>query len=188
MDIDIKEILILLSKKKDIVINLNKDNSDLLEANKGIVQEIKNDFIKQKKIEKINKAYRKLQKLCDTKSQEAKNYIAGKKVTYEQLARYEEKFQIATEYKANGNYADILKLEADLQGVSVDNLANLIIVKGKAYKQALINFNAMIEAFRVKVSYLIETGQIDKAMQIIEQAKSFGADTTPEDIKALFNS
>jgi len=135
---------------------------------------------------KKDNAYTSLQTLCDTKSQEAKNYIAGKRVTAEQLARYKEKFEIAQEYKANGSYADVLKLEADLQGLSVDDLADLIIAKGQAYKQALIKFNAKIEAFRVLVADLIEAGEIDKAMSIIEKAKKLGVDTKDEDIKALF--
>ena len=127
-----------------------------------------------------------LQSLCDTKSVEAKAYINGAKVTTEQLVRYEEKYQIATEYKANGNYADTLKLEADLQGLTVDELADLIIAKGQAYKQALISFNAKIEAFRVQVSKLIAGGQIDKANEIVLKAKDFGVDTTDENIKGLF--
>ena len=137
--------------------------------------------------EKLNNAYTSLQKLCDTKSQEAKNYIAGKKVTDEQLARYKEKLEIAQEYKTNGSYADVLKLEADLKGITVDELADLIITKGNEYKQKLIEFNAKIEAFRVKVSKMIEDGEIDKANKIIEKARSFGADTTDDDIKALFD-
>ena len=128
-----------------------------------------------------------LQYLCDKKSQEAKNYIAGKKVTDEQLARYVEKFDIATEYKENGNYANTLQLEADFQNMSVDELADLIINKGKEYKQALIGFNAKIEAFRVAVEKMIDDGEIDKANEIIETAKEFGIDTTDEDIKNLIN-
>ena len=129
-----------------------------------------------------------LQSLCDTKSIAAKAYINGAKVTVEQLARYEEKYQIAIEYKANGNYADILKLEADLQGLTVGALADVIITKGDAYKQALITFNAKIEAFRVQVSKLINAGDIDKANAVIEQAKAFNETTTDAQIIELFNA
>ena len=135
---------------------------------------------------KINNAYTSLQKLCDTKSQEAKNYIAGYYISNEQLARYEEKYQIAMEYKANGKYPDVLELEADLKGITIDKLVNLIITKGQAYKQALIKFNAKIEAFRVKVKDLIKNNEIDKVMSIIEKAKKLGVNTKDEDIKVLF--
>jgi len=135
---------------------------------------------------KVDDTYQALQTLCDAKSVQAKAFINGKKVTAEQLARYEEKYQITTEYKANGNYADTLKLEADLQGLSVDELADLIIAKGQGYKQALISFNAKIEAFRVRVSKLISDGELDKANDIITKANDLGADTTDDDVKALF--
>ena len=136
--------------------------------------------------EKVSNAYKQLQELCDTKSKQAKNFIAGKEVTDEQVRRYEEKYQIAKEYKATGAYADRLKLEADLQGLTVDELADLITQKGDAWNEAIITFNARIEAFRVKVADLIESGEIDKANEIIEKAKDLGADATDEDVKALF--
>jgi len=128
----------------------------------------------------------KIQNLCDTKTQEAKAYINGAKVTTDQLARYEEKYQIAAEYKSNGNYADTLKLEADLQGLSVDDLADLIIAKGHSYKQALIGFNAKIEAFRVALGKIIKAGDLDKATAIIINAKELGANATDEDVAGLF--
>ena len=136
--------------------------------------------------EKVSNAYKSLQELCDTKSKQAKNYIAGKEVTDEQVRRYEEKYQIAKEYKASGAYADRLKLEADLQGLTVDELADLIIQKGDAWNEALIAFNARIEAFRIAVSKIIDAGDIDRANSIIEKAKELGADATDEDVKALF--
>ena len=135
---------------------------------------------------KVEDAQKALQTLCDTKSIQAKTFIAGKDVTVEQLARYEEKYQVATEYKASGNYADVLKLEADLQGITVDELADLIIGSGNAYKQALIEFNARIEAFRVAVSKIIDAGDIDRANTIIENAKTLGEDATDADVAGLF--
>ena len=169
------------------VVRYNKDGSyQVVWKDKKLKEPTKEQidgFVKQAK---VDNALADLQSLCDTKSVEAKAYINGAKVTAEQLARYEEKYQIATEYKANGNYADTLKLEADLQGLSVDELADLIIAKGQAYKQALISFNAKIEAFRVKVSKLISDGNIDKANEVITKAKELGAGATDEDIKGLF--
>ena len=135
---------------------------------------------------KVDDTVQALQSLCDTKSIEAKAYINGAKVTAEQLARYEEKYQIAVEYKSNGNYGTTLQLEADLQGLTVEALADLIIAKGQGYKQALISFNAKIEAFRVQVSKLIGDGNLDKANEVITKAKELGAGATDEDIKGLF--
>ena len=66
------------------------------------------------------------------------------------------------------------------------DLADLIIAKGDAYKQALIAFNTKIEAFRVKVSNLIDAGETDKANQVLELAKDLGSSTSDDDVKALF--
>ena len=135
---------------------------------------------------KIEKAYKALQTLCDVKTREAKNYINGSKVTAEQLARYEEKYQTAKAFKADGSHSEQLQLEADLVGLTVTALADLIIAKGDAYKQALVTFNARIEAFRVRVAGLIATDQVDKANEILELAKDFGVATSDDDVKALF--
>lgn len=138
--------------------------------------------------QKVQKTYQSLQNLCDTKSKQAKNYIAGKEVTDGQMQRYEEKYQIAKEYRATGTYADRLKLEADLQGLTIDELAELIVNMGDAYKEKLISFNARIEAFRIKASKLIAAGEMERVNSILEQAKVLGPDTTDEQIKALFNA
>ncbi|MCF6207671.1 MAG: hypothetical protein L3J47_12420 [Sulfurovum sp.] len=124
--------------------------------------------------------------LCDAKTTEAKNYINGAPVSNEQLRRYEEKYEMAKAYKATGAYAETLQLEADLAGTTVDQLADLIIASGDAYKQALINFNAMIEAFRVKVKAMISAGDLAGAQAVMEKAKMLGANATPDDIRGLF--
>lgn len=135
---------------------------------------------------KVEKAYSSLRSACDAKSEDAKNYINGSKVTNEQVARYEEKYYMAKEFKANGSYAAQLQLEAELNGLTVDALADFIVAKGDEYKEALRVFNARIEAFRVKVQDLIDNGQVDKANDILEVAKGLDSSTTDEDIKALF--
>ena len=136
--------------------------------------------------EKIDNAYISLQKLCDTKSQEAKNYIAGKKVTDEQLVRYNEKYQMAKEYKENKKYKEILELEADLHNLTIDDLVDSIVAKRNEYKESLMKFNAKIEALRTKVSEFIKAGDIDKANEIIEKAKNLDINATNDDIKRLF--
>jgi hypothetical protein len=152
----------------------------------------KNEFLLElNKVEeenKINTTYKNLQTLCDTKSKEAKKYIVGREVTDEQLARYEEKYQIAKEYKTSGKYKDRLSLEAKLQGLTVDDLADLIIKKGDEYKEALITFNSRIEAFRVKVTNIIEQGDLDKANEIIEKAYNLDANSSDDDVAKLFES
>jgi len=133
-------------------------------------------------------AYKNLIKICDAKTILAKAYIAGGHISVEQLARYEEKYKIALEFKANKKYETELKLEleADLQGITVSKLANLIIKKGEAYKDALVSFNAKIEAFRIAVSKIIEDGDLGRANKIIEKAEKLGAGTTDADVKELF--
>lgn len=135
-------------------------------------------------------AYNKLQTLCDTKSQEAKNFINGAKVTAGQLARYKEKYEIAKDCKSSIDklepHSDIFKLEADLVGITEIALIDLIISKGNAYRHSLSLFNAKIEAFRVRTKKIIASGQVDTANGIIEAAKSFDINTTDADIRALF--
>ena len=135
----------------------------------------------------IDNAFNLLQNLCDTKSQEAKNYINGTKVTPEQLVRYKEKYEIAKAFKKDGSFSEQLQLEAELTGLTVGELADLIVSKGDTYKQILTSFNVRIEAFRVKVKSLIAEGQLDKVNQILETAKNFDVTITDDEIKELFS-
>jgi hypothetical protein len=128
----------------------------------------------------------KLQTLCDKKSVEAKTYINGGYVSAEQLARYEEKLKMAQAFLTDGSYESVLALEAEIQGVSVEDLAKAIVAKGAAYENALLSFNAKIEAFRVSVNKIIEQKQFETANAIIEKAYALGAGATDADIKALF--
>ena len=136
--------------------------------------------------EKKSEAIRNLGSLCDKKSVEAKSYINGSYVSVEQLARYEEKYQSALSYKADGSSEEILKLEAELQGLSVADFADVVIRKGEAYKLALATFNAKIEAFRIKVNKLIEAKEFEKVSNIFEKAEHLDADATDDDVKSLF--
>ena len=140
--------------------------------------------------EKTDSAYKRLQELCDAKSQEAKDFINGARVTVEQLARYEEKYEIAKDCKSSIDklepYSDIFKLEADLAGITEIALIDLIISKGNAYRHSLSLFNAKIEAFRVKTKSLIASGQVDKASRIIETARGFDITTTDADVRGVF--
>ena len=130
-----------------------------------------------------------LNSLCDTKSKEARNYIAGQKVSNEQLERYNNKFEVAKKYLSDKDdeSKSKLQLEADLKGVTVDSLANLIVEKGNEYLSALETLNNRIDAFRIKVKQLIQSNEFDKVDSIIEKAKEFNANTTDEEIKSLLS-
>ena len=133
--------------------------------------------------------YAKLTALCSSKSQDAKNYIAGIKVTSDQLERYKRKYELAKAFKAgNTDVGNKLQLEATLNGIEVDQLADLIIAKGDAYQDALDAFNDKIEAFRTRVSDLIKDGELEKADALIEVARGFDASTSDADIQAAFDS
>jgi len=160
----------LYSKK--LMIN---DNGELVE---DIIKTIES---------KRNNLSRELMALCDIKSQGAKTYINGKKVTAEQLQRYTEKYKMAVAYKTDGSYEEQLQLEADLGDITVQDLADLIVQLGDAYRESMNTFNSRIEAFRVKVGKLIAGEELDKAQEVLEIAKNFDTNTSDDDIKALFN-
>jgi hypothetical protein len=124
--------------------------------------------------------------LCDSKSIEAKTFINGGYVSAEQFARYEEKLKMAKAFLSDESYKSTLSLEAEIQGVSVEDLANAIVAKGAVYENALLSFNAKIEAFRLSVNKIIEQKQFETANAIIEKAYALGADATDDDVKALF--
>ena len=182
-----KAILALTGSGDFIIIN----NDKIVFKDKNIQVPTKEEI--EAKIEeleardKIDTAVKSLQQLCDKKTQEARAYINGSKVSQEQLDRYNEKYDLAKQYKADGSNKNKLALEAELKNMSVDDLANLIIEKGDLYKDALTTFNSRIEAFRVKVSSIIEAGEIDKANDVISEASKLGATATDDDVKALFN-
>jgi len=131
-------------------------------------------------------AKEQVQSLCDQKTQEAKQYIAGKKVTQEQLDRYKEKYEIAKKYLTDGSYADLLGYEAQARGMSVEELANVIVQKGDTWKENIVRFNFLIEAFKAKANSLIENLEIERLERILKEAQELGPNTTIEQILALF--
>ena len=134
----------------------------------------------------------KLSKLADDKTQAAKDLIGGKIISSEQVERYESKYQMAVEFlKDNKTNKNKFQLEADLTGISVKDLATKIVTTGKIFKEALNTFNLRIDAFRVNVNKIIDSGLEDKLKQaefIINKAYQFDANTSDDDIKALFTS
>jgi hypothetical protein len=133
--------------------------------------------------------YSKLQYLCDEKTQEAQNYITGKLVTPEQYKRYKDKYMMAKKYLEDGvSFKEALQLEADFQGITVDDLAKLIVKLGDEYYNQLSIFSARIEAFRIKVGKLIEAQNFDKVRKVLAEAEKLGASATDNEVKALFDN
>jgi len=143
--------------------------------------------------ELLNKAkedlINKIQSLTDTKTKELKNYVAGKKLTDEQIDRYEQKYQLALQCKRNNDFTP-LELEASLQGLTGSDLADLIIQKHDEWLKELQANITKIEAYRVKAQSLINNATdldtLSKANILLEKAKEFDINTTDNEIKALF--
>ena len=141
------------------------------------------EYKEKKKQDYLNR----LLDLCDRKTQEVKNYINGEKVTEGLIERYQAKEQMARAYLADGkSFKDELQVEADLKGISVDDLAKLIVSLADKFKSKLDYFYSLIEAFRVKTKSLILNYQFDDVDKIVMEASGMGANSTPDDIKNLF--
>lgn len=179
----IDHVEIISNNTKKVFYRISIDNKIVYETSNGdtptedelvLINNAEEEYL-------ISMTENSLNNLCDTKSKEAKNYINGSEVSSEQLERYKEKEEIALSSDKSS-----LQLEADLQGITVDELATLIIDKANDYRLALKLFNTRIEAFRIAVSKVISSGDLEKANAIIEKAKYFDANTSDGDIKALF--
>jgi len=132
----------------------------------------------------------KLAKLADEKQEQAEALIADKKnISDKQIQRYETKFKLAQEAKANDDYS-AFELEAKLVGMQPEDLVNLILENGENWKKAIDEFIVMIEAYRVRAKQIIESAQTVEQVFIIEKlfdvAKTMGPGTKPENIEALF--
>ena len=179
----IDSVEIISNSIKKVFYNFNIDNKIVYETLNGdtptedelvLIHSAEEEYL-------ISMTENSLKILCDTKSKEAKKYINGGEVSSEQLERYKEKEEIALSSDKSP-----LQLEADLHGITVDELVTLIITKSNDYRLALKLFNTKIEAFRVAVSKIIDSGDLEKANTIIEKARDFEHNTSDEDIKALF--
>ena len=165
------EVFYMLDSKGNIVIDTDRTSQRATE------------YKENKKQDYLNR----LLELCDRKTQEVKNYINGEKVTEGLIERYQAKEQMAKAYLADGSsYKDELQVEADLKGISVDDLAKLIVSLADKFKSKLDYFYSLIEAFRVKTKSLILNYQFDDVDKIVMEASGMGANSTPDDIKNLF--
>ena len=165
------EVFYMLDSKGNIVIDTDRTSQRATE------------YKENKKQDYLNR----LLELCDRKTQEVKNYINGEKVTEGLIERYQAKEQMAKAYLADGSsYKDELQVEADLKGISVDDLAKLIVSLADKFKSKLDYFYSLIEAFRVKTKSLILNYQFDDVDKVMMEASGMGASSTPDDIKNLF--
>jgi len=165
------EVFYMLDSNGNIVIDTDRTSQRATEYK----EERKQDYLNR------------LLELCDRKTQEVKNYINGEKVTEGLIERYQAKEQMAKAYLADGSsYKDELQVEADLKGISVDDLAKLIVSLADKFKSKLDYFYSLIEAFRVKTKSLILNYQFDDVDKIVMEASGMGANSTPDDIKNLF--
>ena len=137
--------------------------------------------------EKKERYLAKLMDFCDKKTQEIQDYLNGQKVTEGLIMRYEAKEAMAQAYLKDGSFKDELQVEADLKGVTVDELAKLITTLANEYKTKLNYFYSLIEAFRVKAKTLVLNYKFNEFDSIIDEATAFGATTTANDIKSLFD-
>jgi len=132
----------------------------------------------------------KLAKLADEKQEQAEAIIADKKnISDKQVQRYETKYKLAQEAKANNDYS-AFELEAKLINMKPEDLVNLILTNGENWKKAIDNFIVMIEAYRVRAKQIIKSAQTVEQIFTIEKlfevAKTMGPGTKAEDIEALF--
>ena len=144
-------------------------------------------------VEADNKAWAKnlirdAQSIADKKTAAAKAYLAGKPyVSDNQQERYEQKYYIAKDYIANqaDDLASLLQPEADAVGMSVADLAALIVQMGDQWRQAVAAYAVMIDGGRVAVGKLVEAGRLDRAQWLLDRLSQLGADATPTDLSAL---
>jgi len=131
--------------------------------------------------------FTELQNVCDFKTQEVLNFLAGQNVTTLQIDRYSQKAAMAKAYKAdNVSYKDELSTEATLVGLSVDDLASLIIQLSDASNTKTRASNSLIEAFRVKTKYYIVNNDFLDARKAIYAFKALPDTFTADDITNIF--
>ena len=152
--------------------------------------EIEPAYTEEELLSKVKKdLISKIQSLSDTKTNELKNYVVSKKITTEQIDRYERKYQLAVKCKENNDFT-LLELEASLQGLTGSDLANLIIQKHDEWTTELENNMVKIEAYRIKaqnlVGSIVDLDTLSKANVLLEKAKQFDVNTTDDEIKTLF--
>jgi hypothetical protein len=140
--------------------------------------------------EEKRKSKRAVNDMADRKTAAAKAYLAGKTyVSPEQQDRYARKYDVAKAYL--GTKDDQLKAlltpEADGAGMSVDDLAALIVQMGDQWRQAVQAYAVMIDGARVALNRLIDAGKLEGVRTALDELGALGADATPDEIKAIID-
>jgi hypothetical protein len=138
-----------------------------------------------------DKLLKDIQSLADYWSIEIKNYVSGKKLTSEQIERYNYKYEVALDCKTNDDYSIFDSEASDLDMTSSD-LVDLIIQAHDDWLSTIKTNSIRIEYFRIAFNnrvYLIEN--VDDVplfdYKLSYAKKSFNMETTDDDVKALLD-
>ena len=146
-------------------------------------------FTEEERLEYFkNKVLSNIDSLADKKHKQAWNYIAGQKVSDLQVQRYKTKYEEAIKAIADSNY-NYFELEAELNNMQPDSLANLVKQRGDEWVTNVNNYIALIEAYRVKSKHIaMNTKSIEefKLMELFLKHSATLGNETANDIKALF--
>ena len=149
----------------------------------AFTEEERLNYFKEKTLDMLNK-------LADDKTNEVKYYLAGQKVTLDQLERYKIKYQQAIRAIENNDYS-FFEAEAKLKGIPPEKLANLVKEMGDKWNQEIAYFTSLIEAYRVKAKEIIlNTNTIDEfklIQKFIDHARTLPGNITIDDVVNLFN-
>jgi len=96
--------------------------------------------------------YKTLEFICDKKTN----------IQSTQNKRYEQK------YFAAKNYKNVLKLEADLKGITVQKLASDIIKKHETYKLKIMDEHVKIDTFRTAMKKLIINTNYEDVLDVLD--------------------
>ena len=129
--------------------------------------------------------------LADTKTEEAKYMLAGRKVSHEQIERYKSKYEQAKLSKDTGDYT-IFELEADLKGIPVEDLVDLIITMGDNWNKELNKYIGMIEAVRIKMTEIISNistlEELDDVINKLDMVSDLDKNATIDMIKEILSN
>ena len=150
-----------------------------------------NEFLEFDLEDSKNKLFQETQSLADFWSKEVKNYVAEKKLTQEQIERYNYKYEIALDCKANDNY-DVFNAEAEDLGISANDLVDLIIKAHDDWLATIKENTLRIEYFRVAFNKRIEAIESSDKIKLYEYKLQYAKDnftikTTDEEVKQLLD-
>ena len=151
-------------------------NGDVVEVSVSNVDDY-NDYIvtDEHRIEQYQKdkyeykvyLNQELLKVCDKKQREAERLLSSFYITEKQLDRYNTKLEFA-----KNNIDDKLQLEADIKGISVEDLKTSILTTAQSWIDAIDSIKSIIEAYRVGVKGKIDSDEFEEANRLINEGDS----------------